>query len=1469
MAELLVKRCLHYLFCFNKIVEELRDQENKLTSAQSRVKEYVEEAKGDIETQVIEESVLNWLKDAETFFNDVQSLRRRIEENKRCFCWCPNWIRRYQLSKKIEEKTLAIQQLVTSSTFHIMQLSSKFHIMQFVESKSSNQAFNEIMEALNDDGVSMIGVWGMAGVGKTTLVTAVVNKVKKFQLCRKVITVVVSHDPDTGKIQDQIADSLDLKFTKRTQEGKAEELWVRLENEEKVLIILEDLWNELHLKKIGIPFDKNRKGCKIILTTRHRSVCESMGSQVMVLLGVLDEEEAWTLLKITASIEDATEGAAEVIKDFIKVFDGLPLAIVHIARAFRIRINSANDIEDTVLLYKNVYPSLEKSYNHLRSETTKRCLLLCALYARDDPIDVEDLVRYAWGLGLYQDSGSIEEVRSKVCKAINELKDSCLLLEGDQKRFIKMNGMVRVVVKWIASKEGSSLVINLEDESKNESSKQKLEILLLHRYFEVSQFENFGQMPKLKVLSLKGTGSYDQGLLFSLNALKSLKNLRTLQLDGFRQLEDMSALVVLTKLEVLSLHNSEFQEPIDILGELKNLRVLDIRQCKFLLRFPPNVIRRLVKVEELYLCYSTVEGFGVTMEEASAVTAILEELKFLPNLASLLLAVPSQQFSADFVFPKVGRYRIAINKCFETDPMTISPRFLTISKRIPLNMISELFQNVEFLEVSKIWDLQVIFESKKEENQAPLLSNLEYLCLRLLPSLEYIWKMPIQHMSLGHLKAIKIVECDKLKYLFSFSVGRSLECLEELEIKSCHGLEQIVEESEEISPNMNSDNPSLCLPKLRSVDIRYCPWLIYIFPKFMAPQGLLQLQKLVLWHLPDLKQICAPAKEREENGILLPQPQLLFQSLSKLEVIECSKLANAKIHSGPLGATLKDIWLYGVRNELCGEIIQLQGGYFLSSLEKLILEDLYEFIWKDPSQIVTLQHLSYLKMANCCELRNIFSTVVARNLPQLRYLQVVGCHQLEHVIVEDRTPSPSMAGQKPHVYFPNLEELHVDLCYKLKSLFPVTASCLPKLKKLVVQDASDLREIFGHDNEATIMTYDEKLNQKLLPKLEELILEDLPKFIRFSTASYNFELPALISLTVVKCPSIRMRFSTVHDDSGGSYVRADMEKSLLPKDGKEVGSITIDTIEPNESDKSTVWKKPAKKHQFEQEGNDWRDPPATLGATELEPLNSSLPTPSSEKVKTLKKSLQELVKTEPNTVDTLIKYSDHSLSTGQTINVFEDGSFPYPTSGAYVGHEHISQIAFFKEIEATCILTYMSFLYKRLEEQGLACTYGFIDPSRISRNIGNVDSAKLVALALEGAVCDQLFFAPYNSGGHWLLIVIDPYDDVVYFLDSMRGDPDAEIKETMENGLGLFNEQNKRNGRKSTTWKKIKGPLQSGVHECGYYVMRYMKEIIENRILPISYKFLEKKEYTKDELDEVRREWCTYVSSILAGGDEV
>lgn len=59
-----------------------------------------------------------------------------------------------------------------------------------------NLIFEEIMEAIKDDGINMIGIYGMGGVGKTTIVKEVCKRAKEHKLFDEVAMAVVSQSAD-------------------------------------------------------------------------------------------------------------------------------------------------------------------------------------------------------------------------------------------------------------------------------------------------------------------------------------------------------------------------------------------------------------------------------------------------------------------------------------------------------------------------------------------------------------------------------------------------------------------------------------------------------------------------------------------------------------------------------------------------------------------------------------------------------------------------------------------------------------------------------------------------------------------------------------------------------------------------------------------------------------------------------------------------------------------------------------------------------------------------------------------------------------------------------------------------------------------------------------------------------------------------------------------------------------------------
>ncbi|MBA0665561.1 hypothetical protein Goklo_005406, partial [Gossypium klotzschianum] len=157
----------------------------------------------------------------------------------------------------------------------------------------------------------------MGGIGKTTLVKEIARKVKD-KLFDSVVIATVTQTIDIEKIQNRIAELLDLKFEEHSTDVKALRLRERLKKEKRVLVVLDDIWGKVDLEEVGIPLGDEHRGCKLLLTSRF-----------------LNELEAWDLFKKKAG--DCVEccDLKPIAKKVVEKCAGLPIAIATVAGALR------------------------------------------------------------------------------------------------------------------------------------------------------------------------------------------------------------------------------------------------------------------------------------------------------------------------------------------------------------------------------------------------------------------------------------------------------------------------------------------------------------------------------------------------------------------------------------------------------------------------------------------------------------------------------------------------------------------------------------------------------------------------------------------------------------------------------------------------------------------------------------------------------------------------------------------------------------------------------------------------------------------------------------------------------------------------------------------------------------------------------------------------------------------------------
>ncbi|KAH9715756.1 Disease resistance protein SUMM2 [Citrus sinensis] len=204
--------------------------------------------------------------------------------------------------------------------------------------ENTKKIVKKIWEDLMGDKVTKIGVWGMGGIGKTTIMRHINNRLQEeTNEFNDVIWVTVSQPLDLIKLQTEIATALKLSLTEDEDKVRlTERLLGKLKAKKKFVLILDDMWEAFPLEEVGIPEPNKQNGCKLMITTRSVGVCHSMGCEE-VKVQPLSKEEALNLFldKVGRNILHVPTLSKEIINSVVEECAGLPLAIVIVAGCMR------------------------------------------------------------------------------------------------------------------------------------------------------------------------------------------------------------------------------------------------------------------------------------------------------------------------------------------------------------------------------------------------------------------------------------------------------------------------------------------------------------------------------------------------------------------------------------------------------------------------------------------------------------------------------------------------------------------------------------------------------------------------------------------------------------------------------------------------------------------------------------------------------------------------------------------------------------------------------------------------------------------------------------------------------------------------------------------------------------------------------------------------------------------------------
>uniref|UniRef100_A0A2N9GY40 AAA+ ATPase domain-containing protein n=1 Tax=Fagus sylvatica TaxID=28930 RepID=A0A2N9GY40_FAGSY len=879
-----VRQWLGYPFQYNINIKNLKNGEIDLKAARDRVQHSVDAAKRN--TEEIEPDVNEWLERVDVILGNAREILEGKEEaNMRCSIGaCLNLKVRCQQSEKAKNIVQEINEEAKKGRFSKVSYRNASHgtrtYVNYMPLESRTSTVKGLMDALRDDTIKMIGVWGMPGAGKTTLVSEVSRQAKEEKLFNDVTMSAVMQSPNLRRIQGEIADMLDLKFDKETVLGRADRLRKRLEKDKKVLVILDDIWKKVDLEEIGIPCN----GCKVVLTSRNRDVLSSeMGTQQDFELRVLPQEEAWSLFEKTVGDSLKDPNLQSIATQVCEECAGLPVALVTVAKALKNK--SLFEWKDALQqlrrpspahltsMQATIYSKIKLSYKHLGSPVVQSFFLLCGQMS--SPITYPDLLRYCFGLCLFHGINTLEDARNRVSTLVRILQDSCLLLEDPLRRdYFRMHDLVRDVAILIA-KDGNMLTMINEDPVKwpdedairkctrisilnsdihelpDRLECPKLEFLFVYAkengcYFKIAD-TFFKGMRKLKVLDL--TRMRLSSLPSSINLLT---NLQTLCLDQC-VLGDIDVIGELKNLDILSLGYSEVKQLPRQIGLLTHLRMLDLRNCTIHEVIPPNVLSPLIHLEELYVSNSFTQ-WGV--EGLNDERASLAELKHLSQLTTLEVHIPDANMlpkDLDLLFSNLKRYKIFVGDVWgwfdnpddRALKLKLNTSFQSYSgikmllngtedlcldelkgiKSVLCELDMEGFQQLKHLHLQNNAEIKYITDSTVRVTHV-VFPSLEVFSLQNLINLEEICHCPLPSTSFHKLRVVRVVHCDKLKFVFPSSIAKGFSQLEELEIRECNDMGAIVVEVEGEIEDRN-----MIFPQLRRLALHRLPKLMSFISK--------------------------------------------------------------------------------------------------------------------------------------------------------------------------------------------------------------------------------------------------------------------------------------------------------------------------------------------------------------------------------------------------------------------------------------------------------------------------------------------------------------------------------------------------------------------------------------------------------------------------------------------------------------
>ncbi|XP_028952503.1 disease resistance protein RUN1 [Malus domestica] len=466
----------------------------------------------------------------------------------------------------------------------------------------------EIVKYLNDGGsddVRIIGIWGMGGLGKTTVAKDIFNKYPAIfnkypdKFAGKSFLANVREEKLVDVQNILLYDVLRSRNIKvsRVDEG-TEDIKRRL-GKLRVLVIVDGVDSVKQLEALAIKRDSFGPGSRIIITTRDKHLLEILKADRICHLPAMNEKEALELLSRRAfNMNYPMEGYFELAREVVDYCGGLPLALEYLGSYLLGKTisqwNSALGRWKRSRLDSEIHKNLKISYDGLTNDDLRAIFLDISCFFTGMNKD------YVMKI-LHQSDTKLE---------IEELHDQCLITV-DKEGNLMMHGLIRDTGREIVrakspnnlqkrcrlwDHEDVKCVLRTERTKSGRGEIEGLALDLSERQKPSFSIKAFSEMDGLRLLKLKGVQFPGDCKDLSIHLSKGLRWLcwPEFPMTGIPSDFNQTNLVDID----LSHSNIKVWEDSDV--SLEKLKFLNLSYCNDLTKLPdfsniPNLERLILK----------------------------------------------------------------------------------------------------------------------------------------------------------------------------------------------------------------------------------------------------------------------------------------------------------------------------------------------------------------------------------------------------------------------------------------------------------------------------------------------------------------------------------------------------------------------------------------------------------------------------------------------------------------------------------------------------------------------------------------------------------------------------------------------------------------------------------------------------------------------------------------------------------